>query len=249
MERLAVPIFRVAGEYNKHLDLVASRVYEGSPYYAHLLEEPVAEVVRGLILQLMCRRTKPETMAVGDKTPRYTDHLHFLRKLFPKARFIHIVRDPRDVAVSRLHHALRAGYSDALDSSASIHSELVASAARAWVEAVKKFDAFASSHPEQTKEVRYEDLHSDAATELVEIFDFLDVPHEGLLIEGIIKKGSFQKWSGREPGVEDKGSFFRKGVVGDGRYLERPIRETLEQMCSPWLERMGYERWLGDTKR
>jgi hypothetical protein len=36
----------------------------------------------------------------GDKTPTYTNHMLLLAQLFPDARFIHLVRDARDVALS-----------------------------------------------------------------------------------------------------------------------------------------------------
>ena len=52
----------------------------------------------------------------ADKTPDYIDHLALLARLFPKARFVHMIRDGRDVALStidlkRLHrHAATCGY-------------------------------------------------------------------------------------------------------------------------------------------
>jgi hypothetical protein len=36
----------------------------------------------------------------GDKTPRYVEHIPFISGLFPEARFVHLVRDGRDVALS-----------------------------------------------------------------------------------------------------------------------------------------------------
>lgn len=36
----------------------------------------------------------------GDKTPRYVEHIPFISELFPSARFVHLVRDGRDVALS-----------------------------------------------------------------------------------------------------------------------------------------------------
>jgi len=36
----------------------------------------------------------------GDKTPRYFDKVHFLKQHYPEAKFIHIYRDARDVALS-----------------------------------------------------------------------------------------------------------------------------------------------------
>jgi hypothetical protein len=40
----------------------------------------------------------------GDKTPAYIHHISALAGLFPEARFVHLVRDGRDVALSRLDH-------------------------------------------------------------------------------------------------------------------------------------------------
>ena len=36
----------------------------------------------------------------GDKTPVYLDKILFIKKIFPKAKFIHIIRDPRDCCLS-----------------------------------------------------------------------------------------------------------------------------------------------------
>ena len=36
----------------------------------------------------------------GDKTPRYIEHIPLLARLFPTARFVHLVRDGRNVALS-----------------------------------------------------------------------------------------------------------------------------------------------------
>jgi hypothetical protein len=38
----------------------------------------------------------------GDKTPLYMQHLQLLERLFPRARFVHLVRDGRDAALSFL---------------------------------------------------------------------------------------------------------------------------------------------------
>jgi hypothetical protein len=58
------------------------------------------------IFQAVIRSFLPEEKAFdtnliwGDKTPFYARHLPMIADLFPAARFIHIIRDPRDVAYS-----------------------------------------------------------------------------------------------------------------------------------------------------
>jgi len=42
--------------------------------------------------------------AVGDKTPQHAMSMPLLSQFYPDAQFLHIVRDPRDAAVSGWHH-------------------------------------------------------------------------------------------------------------------------------------------------
>ena len=42
---------------------------------------------------------------VGDKDPRNIDHLQAIHRVYPSARVLHIVRDPRDVLLSRMKAA------------------------------------------------------------------------------------------------------------------------------------------------
>ena len=87
--------------------LVAERVYEGESYYQPILNDEYRPLMRELILHRMVQSTKadPTTItAIGDKTPAHSFHIDILRVLFPEARFIHMLRDGRDVAVSAFHH-------------------------------------------------------------------------------------------------------------------------------------------------
>jgi hypothetical protein len=96
----------------------------------------------------------------GDKTPRYRAFLPELRTLFPDARFIHVVRDGRDTALS----AWRAPFGP-----------------RTWVHAVYFWrDAIRETQraaravpPDILGEVRYEALLTEPETTLRRVCDFL----------------------------------------------------------------------------
>ena len=107
IDRLMLPITNVLRDYNRLMELVAERVYEGKSYYKPILDDEYRRVMRQLILSRMVHSTKAaaaEITAIGDKTPAHSFHIDSLRILFPEARFIHMLRDGRDVAVSAFHH-------------------------------------------------------------------------------------------------------------------------------------------------
>lgn len=95
----------------------------------------------------------------GDKSPSYIRHIHFLAKLFPTAKFIHIVRDVRDYVASMQKawhkHPLRA--------------------AQRWADDVQRTYEAMLSLGEKGLEIRYEDLLEDPRAVLEKICNFLEV--------------------------------------------------------------------------
>ncbi len=114
----------------------------------------------------------------GDKTPMYMQHLGLLDRLFPSARYVHLVRDGRDAALSFL--ALPAGVSarswalprDAAEFACLWRTDVVA--ARALGREVG---------PGRYLEVRYEELVADPEGTLRRICDFASLPWEPRMLE------------------------------------------------------------------
>nr|MDJ0840996.1 sulfotransferase [Acidobacteriota bacterium] len=94
----------------------------------------------------------------GDKTPNNTYHLDRIRLLFPKARFIHMIRDACDVAVSMVTMG---------------RYETLAESAERWRTTVKLSLDFMRRYPDQVIQVRYEDLVSKPTDETRRICEFL----------------------------------------------------------------------------
>ena len=91
--------------------------------------------------------------------------------------------------------------------------------------------------------VKYEDLRMATASELRRIHRELlgrDFPEQAAA--EIADKYSFEKQSGRAPGVENRGSFMRKGVVGDWKNHFTPeARELFDAYAGEALIKLGYE--------
>lgn len=121
-----------------------------------------ADQVRGFLRQRRDAAGKPFVGA--------TVHRHFERLLFfwPHARFIHLVRDPRDVAPS----VIRMGWAGN-----------AYTACERWIEAEKSWDRVAARvDPARRIELRFEDLLADPRDALLPVCALIGVPfHDSML--------------------------------------------------------------------
>lgn len=98
----------------------------------------------------------------GDKSPSYIADIPLLTRVFPSARFIHIVRDARDHCLS-INRAW---------------GKNQFRAAWRWQEALTRLLKDVGASSAQLEHVRYEDLLADPRRELVRLCSFLDVSFE-----------------------------------------------------------------------
>jgi len=54
-----------------------------------------------LLLERFCKGEKQHPIYIGDKDPRLIEYLPFVRNIFRKSHVINVVRDPRDILVSK----------------------------------------------------------------------------------------------------------------------------------------------------
>lgn len=98
----------------------------------------------------------------GDKTPDYILNLPVLIGLYPKAQFIHIVRDGRDVALSLFQ--------------TPFGNNNVYKAAVSWKADINRLKEFAKKIPkDQLVEIRYEDLLNDPEKVFSVLIKFLGI--------------------------------------------------------------------------
>ncbi len=101
----------------------------------------------------------------ADKTPRNLDRLKALAETFPEARFVHIIRDGRNVALSLLD--MPWGPNDIVE------------AARIWKSRVRRGrKAGHSLGSFRYQEVRYETLLDDPERTIESLCEFIDLPFD-----------------------------------------------------------------------
>jgi hypothetical protein len=100
----------------------------------------------------------------GDKTPIYVKSMREIEAVIPEARFIHLIRDGRDVALSRAGRAVR-------------HAPPMPKVARRWKRRI--LDAREQGNDlGHYLEVRYEDLVLDTEPTLRGVCEFIELPWE-----------------------------------------------------------------------
>lgn len=131
------------------------------------LESAYPALIRDFYLKI-----KPHARWWGDKNPLYADPinqgcLETIARLFPGAKFIHIVRDGRDVVTSMMRRRTPEG----------VAWYDFPSAHKTWNEHVTRSTAFGRTlPPENYFELRYEDLIADDVGMARKLFNFLEVP-------------------------------------------------------------------------
>jgi Sulfotransferase family len=103
----------------------------------------------------------------GEKTPTYVQKMKLIQRALPEVRFVHVIRDGRDVALSVLDRTVR---------------ELTAAdVARRWKKKITKAraDAPAIRH---YKEVRYEDMILDTEQVLRDVCEFIELPWDDAVL-------------------------------------------------------------------
>ena len=107
----------------------------------------------------------PQATHVLDKHPGYSMHVEDINMLLPGARFIHMIRDGRDVAVSMVAAQQRIGYG----------TGTIQDSAAEWKRNVRAAQETTQYH-DRYMEVRYEDLLISGANTLKSVFDFCGLP-------------------------------------------------------------------------
>ena len=125
------------------------------------------EALRAFYAIYQERQGKPRW---GDKTPIYVKNMRKIERTLPEARFIHVIRDGRDVALSRWKRTL--GDKDPAPAS---------QVAEGWQRRIRRAQK-QGSRLNHYLELRYEDLVTDTEPNLRKICEFLELEWDPVIL-------------------------------------------------------------------
>jgi hypothetical protein len=165
----------------------------------------------------------------ADKTPSYVLELRLLADLFPEARFVHVIRDGRDVALS---------FRDMPFGPSSI-----AEGARFWRRRVIAGQRSGRSlGPSRYRELRYEDLIEHTGEVLRDLCDFLDLPFEDEMLryhERAEEASRGVKFHEQHRAIERPPT---RGLRDWRTQMSPADLSTFEALAGDLLGELGYER-------
>ncbi|TFH23282.1 MAG: sulfotransferase [Myxococcales bacterium] len=117
---------------------------------------------------------------VGDKTPPYVRYVGMLSEMWPRARFVHIIRDGRDVCLSMLKWRM----ADRAAGRRSTWEEDPVTTTALWWEWLIRLGREAGEPlgPDRYYEMKYETLVADPPGELATLCKFLELPYDDVML-------------------------------------------------------------------
>lgn len=217
----ASPMF---GQWNVPDEIVWRRIDE--------LERPgFAEVIDAMFMSYADSRGKRRW---GDKTPLYVRSIGLLAGLFPTARFVHVIRDGRDVALSYL--SVPWGPRD------------IWRVARKWKQDVSAGRRDGRALPaSRYLEIRYEDVIRDPRGALERICLAADLPFDERMLE--YHRDGSQRLGSPEAHVAYHASASKPPTAGLRDWRTQMSHDDLtafESVAGGLLERLGYGRGVAD---
>jgi hypothetical protein len=184
--------------------------------------------VRSLFLVLLdTYREKLNKVRVGEKTPPNIHYVPTILKMFPQARIVNVVRDPRDVV-----NSLR----KVPWSTPSVYGNV-----RRWKKYVQLHLEYCSSLPQTSYiSLRYEDLVTHPSKEVKRLCNFLDVKYSDSMLA--FYKRNEAGYANREFWKQNTNNPINRSGIGKGmRELKQSDIMLIERMTHREMILLGYQ--------
>jgi hypothetical protein len=163
----------------------------------------------------------------GDETAGYLHAIRPIAGALPEARFVHVIRDVRDVALSMVE-------------AGQIKPDAVDTAARQWTRQVAR-GRLDAARIDRCLEVRYEELALEPQAPLRRIAEFLELPWDGAVLDSLPAVG---RRPAGAPGQPTPPGARPAIVEPPGRWrteMSAEDRAACEAVAGDLLGQLGYE--------
>ncbi len=164
-----------------------------------------------------------ECLVWGDKTPWNAFSMNPISKVFPDSKWIHMLRDGRDAALSYV--------------AAGLQPSLEAAATR-WTESVLVIEKFAKENPERVMTVRYEDLVQEPEPVLKAVCSYLNLDYSARMLEQVEQKNLGD--ANEQPHHAKVHQPLSATSIEKWKQEDPEVIQRLENIMGPTLERLGY---------
>lgn len=210
-------------------DILATRVigyWQPKPVFESVLNLIKRPSFGGVIEALICSRAlEKDLKAWGEKSPGHVFYWNEIKREFPEAKVIHIVRDGRDVASSIIN--------------ARMGPKTYYAAAQMWRDYLARIETIKQDcAEEQFIEVRYESLLADPKGNLQKICDLLGVTYSDSMLNFFEKDTNYRTDKTnlenlRKPLMADNQEKWRKNLSAEDL-------QEFETVAGDFLSRFGY---------
>lgn len=169
----------------------------------------------------------------GQKTPRFIRYGELLKQVYPHAKFIHVVRDPRAV-VSSLRNS-------------NVHRSNVYYGASRWLKDVEAGAQLKQRYPDDVLEIAYETLIADTERVLRQVAEFLGIGFDAAMLNYHRQQdaayGAYHAQihaNLQAPPKKDRIDAWRQELMPQEIAL-------VEQICAPLMPRYAYTPEAADV--
>jgi len=236
---------------NQKLDAFLDDLFNAKKFeFWELDREPLSRTIKAnkpdnyaalsrLIYEHHSEKAGKKNALIGDKNNFHLNHIAELDALYPDAKFVHIIRDGRDVATSYMDMSK-------IDSTSDYRPRLPSSAADIGQEWRKNIESvrsgFSKLPSERTLEIRYEDLVLETEKTLTGVCEFLGQTYEPAMLDFYMKNQArklepdeFMAWKARTRGQIDS------SAIGKWKNLPQDDIGIFEKICGDILTTYNYE--------
>lgn len=192
----------------------ARKLPKGKRSLSHIINE---------VYKTYQKERNEENRIWGDKTPVNTFFIDKIYRVFPDSKYIHILREPKDVACSYIKAGLCENYRQAAED---------------WKLSVEKALSLKKAlSPEQFFQIRYEELVQDPENTLKKIALFLNIPYSDSMLEfykntenlGDVKYGDHHKNIGNPVNTSSIGKWEKILSSEEKTMIEQITQATYEK--------------------